>query len=138
MNAAAKYFSNQGESFKYTCKYEIEVPNCSEFQVARRLIGPKGKNMKKIIETCAPESVYLDRDTIKLRLRGKGSGFKEGPFNEESRDPLHLCVSSKYYDTFQLACAEAERLIQSVYIDYELLMKKKGLDTAELHIKTMC
>ena len=30
------------------CKYEILIENNSEFQIARRLIGSKGYNMKKL------------------------------------------------------------------------------------------
>jgi hypothetical protein len=48
--------------------------------VARRVIGSKGSNMKRIIEEC---SMDFDKninpyEIVKLRLRGKGSGFKEG------------------------------------------------------------
>jgi len=35
--------------------------------------------MKKIIELCSKGSNLPIQDVIKLRLRGKGSGFKEGP-----------------------------------------------------------
>ena len=36
--------------------------------------------MKKIVETCNQntDGSYL-KDSVKLRLRGKGSGYKEGP-----------------------------------------------------------
>jgi len=41
----------QGEKFlqngKYTCKFYVQIENDNEFQVARRLIGSKGCNMKK-------------------------------------------------------------------------------------------
>ena len=45
------------------------------------MIGSKGANMKRIIEEC---SYGFDLDVnpyevVKLRLRGKGSAFKEGP-----------------------------------------------------------
>ena len=33
--------------------------------------------MKRIIEQCSNESKQAE--VVKLRLRGKGSGFKEGP-----------------------------------------------------------
>lgn len=39
--------------------------------------------MKKIIEYCTKHSDRpVTNDTLKLRLRGKGSGFKEGPYNK--------------------------------------------------------
>jgi hypothetical protein len=39
--------------------------------------------MKKIVEMCGknPDG-SLSPDSVKLRLRGKGSGYKEGPFNK--------------------------------------------------------
>ena len=124
-------------SFKYTCKYAIEVENSAEFQVSRKIIGPKGRHMKSIIETCCGDR---DREecrgnVVKLRLRGRGSGFREGPFNEESCEPLHLCVSSKFYDKFRLACNEAEKLIRQVYAEYYAFMRKRGIECVSLDIK---
>ena len=37
---------------KYTCRFDIQIDNEKEFQVARRLIGAKGCNMTRIIELC--------------------------------------------------------------------------------------
>lgn len=71
------------EKIKYTCRFEIQIENEREFQVCRKIIGPKGINMKQIIEYCCnnthntEENPYFN-DQIKLRLRGKGSGYKEG------------------------------------------------------------
>jgi len=83
-------------SAKYTCRYDIQIPNEREFQVARRLIGAKGCNMKRIISQCSKNLPQVT-EVVKLRLRGKGSGFKEGPKQEESKEPLHLCISSRFY-----------------------------------------
>ena len=39
--------------------------------------------MKKIVDTCSKNSdCTLTKDAVKLRLRGKGSGYKEGPLNK--------------------------------------------------------
>lgn len=39
--------------------------------------------MKRIVETCiseiASKGTKVSSDVVKLRLRGRGSGFKEGP-----------------------------------------------------------
>lgn len=59
--------------------------------------------MKRIIENCT-QGCEQYSEVVKLRLRGKGSGFKEGPKQEESNEPLHLCVSSKYYEKYTKAC----------------------------------
>ena len=133
MKAENSSFNN--ENYKYTCKLEIEIDNCNEFQVSRRIIGPKGRNMKKIIETCK-ENDELN-DSVKLRLRGRGSGYREGTQNVESDEVLHLCVSSKSFEKFNIACAEAEKLLLAVYIDYGVFLKKKGIPPTCFSIKKM-
>ena len=68
---------------KLTCKYEIDCFDeeaSKQFLLSKRIIGPKGSNMKKIIEACF-ENKPFESDALKLRLRGLGSGFKEGPQN---------------------------------------------------------
>lgn len=92
MNLQAKNHSpeptkNASTGAKFTCRYEIQIENEKEFQVARKIIGTRGFNMKKIIDACLIEvgvDPKLENDMIKLRLRGKGSGYKEGPNKLES------------------------------------------------------
>jgi hypothetical protein len=65
-----------------TCRYDIQIDNDKDFQVAKKIIGSKGYNMKQIIDGSlngTPYDPHKENDLIKLRLRGKGSGFKEGP-----------------------------------------------------------
>lgn len=42
---------------KYVCKYEILIEGMSdykkEFEIAKRIIGPRGKNMKEVVENCS-------------------------------------------------------------------------------------
>ncbi|OMJ93755.1 hypothetical protein SteCoe_3197 [Stentor coeruleus] len=121
---------------KYTCRFEIQIDNDKEFQVARRLIGPKGNNMKRIGELCSrglPNGKM--HDFVKLRLRGRGSGFKEGANKEESNENLHLCVSSKYPDKYKIACDEISKLILQVYKDYFNYCRNRGLKTEVLRLK---
>ena len=94
--------------------------------------------MKIIIDACMKNANDKDQNTVKLRLRGRGSGFKEGPTGQESSESLHLCVSSKYYEKFKIACSEAEKLLLSVYAEYCLFLQKKGIDEKKIFaIKTM-
>jgi hypothetical protein len=105
---------------KYTCRFEMQIENDKDFQVARRLIGAKGCNMKKIVEMCGKnQDGSITQDVVKLRLRGKGSGYKEGPFNKESDEPLHLCISSKFPDRYKYACNLVQELVYSVYEEYK-------------------
>lgn len=92
----SKFYSNNvyepfSPNVKYTCRFDIQIPNDKEFQVAKKLIGAKvhiimnyndfikGCNMKRILELCTKNTNRKVQDVVKLRLRGKGSGFKEGP-----------------------------------------------------------
>ena len=110
---------------KYTCKYEILIPNDKEFQVARRLIGSKGCNMKKILNECKVNNNI--NDNIKLRLRGRGSGYKEGPQNKESDEPLHLCISAKNQEEMKKACAKVDDLLNKIYEEYKKFCMKNNI-----------
>ena len=110
---------------KYTCKYEILIPNDKEFQVARRLIGSKGCNMKKILNECKANNNI--NENIKLRLRGRGSGYKEGPQNKESDEPLHLCISAKNQEEMKKACAKVDDLLNKIYEEYKKYCFKNNI-----------
>ena len=101
---------------RYTCKYEILIPNDKNFQIARRLIGNKGCNMKNILNQCNTSNNI--KDSVKLRLRGRGSGYKEGPENKESDEPLHLCISAKNQEEMNKACILVDNLLNKIYQDY--------------------
>ena len=111
---------------KYTCKYEILIPNDKEFQIARRLIGSKGCNMKKIIDECKLLEPHSN-DNVKLRLRGRGSGYKEGPQNKESDEPLHLCISAKNKEGMEKASECINELLSKIYEDYKKHCAKNGI-----------
>ncbi len=137
LNQNNKYYQNlqnqqneEKSNIKYTCKYEILIQNDKDFQIARRLIGSKGCNMKNILEECK----LIDKnnnsninDIIKLRLRGKGSGYKEGPQNKESDDPLHLCISAKNKEIMNKACECVNELLSKIYDDYKKHCFKNGI-----------
>lgn len=119
-----KYYSKNDEeakSGKYTCRFEILLDSHDkDFQIGRKIIGSKGCNMKRIVDACGGN---YDNE-VKLRLRGQGSGFKEGPYQKESDDQLHLCISSKNYDKYQHACQLAQELINSVHEEYKRFCHK--------------
>ena len=110
---------------KYTCKYEILIPNDRDFQVARRLIGSKGCNMKRILNECKQNNNI--NDNIKLRLRGRGSGYKEGPQNKESEEPLHLCISAKNQEEMKKACSLVDDLLNKIYDEYKKFCIKNNI-----------
>jgi RNA recognition motif-containing protein len=109
---------------KFTCRFDVGIQNEKTFQVARRIIGSKGANMKKIF-----------KDTgAKLRLRGQGSGFLEGTSQQESPEALHLCISAKKIDEYQMAVRKVEELLQGVYREYRAHCKQKDLATPNLRV----
>lgn len=84
--------------------------------------------MKRIIDECKYKIKSFGpfaNETVKLRLRGKGSGFKEGQEQIESQDPLNLCVSSKDKDKYDHACNEVSKLLIQVYKEYQRFDKSK-------------
>ena len=125
-----------GSVTKFTWKYEIQIKNIPGFCVARKIIGFKGRNMKEILNKLRVNSFKGPiQDVIKLRLRGQGSGFKEGPKNIESSEPLHLCISSKYYEKYIEAWKLAEYLLRDVYCEYNNYCKYVGIPTQQYIIK---
>jgi len=82
-----------------------------------------------------PDIKLKQNDIAKLRLRGKGSKYLEGPKKEESNEPLHLCVSSKYKETYQRAWELTENLINQVYEQYYKFWTDKKMDVKKLRIK---
>ena len=77
--------------------------------------------MKRIINKCnqIDKTKIYSNEGIKLRLRGKGSGFLEGPEQVESKDPLNLCVSSKNLQKYILASNEVDKLLLKIYQEYK-------------------
>lgn len=121
---------------KFTAKFEIPIRNLPGFCVARKIIGHRGKNMKSILGKLKENNFKGPiQDVTKLRLRGQGSGFKEGPHNCESPEPLHLCISSKYYEKYSEACELVENLLKNVYQEYNNFCKWKGRASVGYNVK---
>jgi hypothetical protein len=106
---------------KYTCRFIIGIENDKEFQVARKIIGSKGTNMKKIVRNTE----------AKLRLRGQGSGYFEGASKTESPEPLQLCISCVSFDGYKTAVKQTEALLKSVYDEYRQFCKDTGRPVPE-------
>ncbi|EER19975.1 hypothetical protein Pmar_PMAR006872 [Perkinsus marinus ATCC 50983] len=114
--AAAAAAATEGPVRKYTCRFDIGIDNDREFQVARRIIGNKGSNMKRIVGL----------SNAKLRLRGQGSGYLEGAIRQESPDPLHLCISCITRDGYLAAVEETKTLLRRVYAEWRNFQINKG------------
>jgi len=109
---------------KYTCRFIIGIQNDKEFQVARRVIGAKGANMKRIVM----------QSEAKLRLRGEGSGYFEGSGQKESSEPLQLCVSCTNGEQYKSAVRQVEELLKRVYDEYRVFCRDNGKACPDLQI----
>ena len=71
---------------RFMCKYDVQIDNESVYHVAGRIIGPRGANMKSIVEASSQgfHPTINPYEIVKIKLRGKGSGFREGPGGRES------------------------------------------------------
>ena len=124
------YFENNNEkgvtNAKYICKFFIQIEKDNDFQVVKRLIGSKGINIKRIIDYCSRSNNGYISDSIKLKLKGKGSGYKERPYGRESEEPLNLYVTSKYLDIYKKACNFVHELIINIYEEYKRFCERNG------------
>merc|ERR1719210_2429241 len=110
---------------KYTCRFLIGIENDKEFQVARRIIGAKGSNMKRVVKAT----------DAKLRLRGMGSGYFEGAGQKESAEPLQLCVSCVNVDGYKSAVKQVEDLLKRVYEEYKQFCQEFSRPAPDLQIQ---
>lgn len=102
-------------SVRPQCQFMIGIEQDNKFNVKGRIIGLRGQNMKDIVEKSGIGT--------KLRLRGRGSGFKEGRENKESDDPLMLCVSAPNVEAYGAAKAEITSLLKDIYVEYARLKR---------------
>ena len=109
---------------KYTCRFEIPIENDKEFQIARRVIGKSGANMKRIVATT----------DAKLRLRGRGSGYLEGYNRTESPEPLHLCVSAPTKEGYEEAVRKVSELLESIFREYQEYCVSKQWPVPDLKV----
>jgi hypothetical protein len=116
---------------KFVTRFYIELEKESGFEIAKKIIGKKGKNMKRVLreckeDICGPDG-ELEGGFCKLRLRGRGSCFREGMDGNESDEDLHLCVSSKRQDVHDHAIQAVERLFAEIHEQYVLFCKKRRI-----------
>merc|ERR1712224_593813 len=110
---------------KFLCRFPIGIEEDNRFRVVGRLIGPGGERVKQI----ALES------GAKLRIRGRGSNFREGPEQKESTDPLMMCVSAPSQSSFDCAVARVTELLETVHEQYREFCRAKGRPVPQLAVQ---
>lgn len=62
----------------------------------------------------------------KLRLRGRGSKFLEGPEQQESSDPLMLCVSAPDPASYEKTKRHISSLLEDIYAQFRDFQQTEG------------
>ncbi|CAI5718741.1 unnamed protein product [Peronospora effusa] len=96
-------------------KLVVGIENDSDFGVTRRIIGPVGSNMKRI-------SVEAGGNA-KIRVRGRGSGSKEGG-PEEADEPLMILVSAENERSFRIACTLTSELLAVIHHEFQMFQQR--------------
>mmetsp|Transcript_24403 Transcript_24403/g.64878 ORF Transcript_24403/g.64878 Transcript_24403/m.64878 type:complete len:405 (+) Transcript_24403:62-1276(+) len=110
---------------KPQCQFFIGIEEEPKFKVTRKILGPHGQHMKAIAEASG----------AKLRLRGRGSGFLEGPEQRESSDELMLCVSAPDWECYQEAVRLVTELLEGIYDQYRIFCRRTYGEVSHLQIR---
>lgn len=101
---------------KWQCQFIVGLDDDPHFQVVKRILGLHGSHMKAIASS----------SNAKLRLRGRGSGFLEGPEQKESEDALMLCVSATDEAGYDKSVQKVTAHLKTIYRDYVAFCKDVG------------
>jgi len=110
---------------KMLCRYNVGIEQDRAFNVLRKLLGERGSHMKTIAENTG----------AKLRIRGRGSGYLEGPDQTEASDePLMLCISAESREGFEAAVQDVESLLENVHNLYRKFCSDRNLPVPSLSV----
>jgi len=110
---------------KLLCRYNVCIEQDRAFNVVRKLLGDRGSHMKSIAENTG----------AKIRIRGRGSGFLEGPDQKEaSNEPLMLCISAATREGFDSAVQDVESLLEYVHEQYREFCEGRSLPAPKLSV----
>ncbi|KAF1332730.1 Cleavage and polyadenylation specificity factor cpsf30-like, partial [Globisporangium splendens] len=98
-------------------KLVVGIENDNEFSVTRRIIGHAGSNMKRISSEASGNA--------KIRVRGRGSGSKEGG-QEEANEPLMILVSAENERSFRIAVDLTNELLANIHHEYRMFLAQKS------------
>lgn len=117
----------RGHDTKHQCQFFIGIEEEAKFRVVRRIIGAAGANVKYIAEQAGPDT--------KLRLRGRGSKFLEGPEKQEAPEPLMLCVSVPNRAAYEIATRLVREQLERVYEEYDNFRLSNGQSALRLRVR---
>merc|ERR1719174_3300911 len=117
----------RGHDTKHQCQFFIGIEEEPKFRVVRRIIGTAGANVKYIAEQSGPDT--------KLRLRGRGSKFLEGPDKQEAPEPLMLCVSVPNRAAYDVVTRLVREQLERVYDEYDNFRVSNGQSALRLRVR---
>jgi hypothetical protein len=117
----------RGHDTKHQCQFFIGIEEEPRFRVVRRIIGAAGANVKYIAEQAGPDT--------KLRLRGRGSKFFEGPEKQEAPEPLMLCVSVPNRAAYDTVTRLVREQLERVYDEYDNFRVSNGQSALRLRVR---
>jgi hypothetical protein len=125
--SSVKSRSGQGRKGpqKLLCRYKVGIEQDRAFNVVQKILGDRGSHMKTIAANTGS----------KLRIRGRGSGFLEGPDQKEASDePLMLCISASTREGFDGAVEDVESLLAYVHDQYRSFCQHRNLPPPRLSV----
>lgn len=96
--------------FKYVAEVPIDI-EAPVFEVKKRVLGVNAATVLQIVEDLG------NKNTIRIRMRGVGSGYQEGPAASELQQPLHFNVSAESEDLLNAVAARVRGLIERARAD---------------------
>lgn len=109
---------------KFICVFQVGLEEDSDFCLVKRILGKQGNNMRGIAEAC----------NVKVRLRGRGSGFLEGSHGKETNMPLNLNVSCSDFESYSSAVERLAILLNDIYRHYRRYRRSLGADVPDLKV----
>lgn len=90
--------------FRFVEAVPIDIQG-SSYEIKRRLLGNNASTIIQLIDEIGSKS------SIRIRIRGIGSGFIEGPNQQELQEPLHFNVSAETEELLQTAVQRVKGLV---------------------------
>lgn len=103
--------------YKWVEEVPIDIEGAELYMVKRKVLGQNASTIKELVESIG------DRNTIRVRMRGIGSGYNEGPDRTEMQAPLHFNVSAENEQLLAVAGQKVRELVDKAR--YELTGVRK-------------
>lgn len=81
------------------------------YQIKKRVLGVNAATVLQIVEELGT------KNSIRIRMRGIGSGYQEGPLATEIQEPLHFNVSAETEDLLNAVADRVRALVERARAD---------------------